>query len=88
MNPLLQAALGSIVRWVLAFVAGWLVQHGIWTQADAETYVAAAALAVVGLLWSLWQKYRTSIVISTALSLPAGSSEEKLAETVSRGGAG
>lgn len=52
MNPVLQAALFSILRWALAIGAGWLVNHHIWSASDAETYVAAAALAILSLAWS------------------------------------
>ena len=53
MNPLLQAALGAILRWGLAFLAGYLVKIGIWTGTEADTYVTAGALAVLALAWSL-----------------------------------
>jgi hypothetical protein len=85
MNPLASAAIGSILRWALTFAAGIFVQHGIWSQNDSERYTAAASMALLTLLWSLWQKYRTHLNILTALRLPAGSSQEKLAETVKRG---
>lgn len=52
MPPLLQEALMSILRFVLALAAGWFVGHGIWTQAAATTYVEGAALAILSLAWS------------------------------------
>lgn len=86
---LLLEALGSIVRFLLAFVAGYLVQHGVWTQAAADTYVTAAATAIamglISLGWSLWQKYRAHIDLLTALSLPAGSSQDQVKERVAAG---
>jgi hypothetical protein len=69
MNPLLGAAIGSILRWALAFGAGWLVQHGIWTQAEAGIYVAGFSLAAVSLGWSLVQKYGARLKLVTALSM-------------------
>jgi hypothetical protein len=86
MNPLLAQALGAIVRWLLAFVSGWLVQRGIWTEADATQYVAAAAIAIVALGWSLWQKYKSRIHFRAALEMPAGTTEAKVAERVKLGG--
>lgn len=86
MNPLLAQALGAIFRLLLAGVAGFLVQHGIWTQADATQYVAAAALALVALAWSLWQKYKSRIHFLTALEMPAGTTETKVVERVKIGG--
>lgn len=88
---LLLEALGSIVRWLLAFGAGYLVSHGVWTQAAADQYItaasAAAAMALVSLGWSLWQKYSTHLKVLTALSMPAGSSVEQLKSRITQKGA-
>lgn len=75
MNPILSAALGSILRWALAAGAGYLVKAGIWTGSDAETYVAAGALGLLGLGWSLWNKYHGRVKFLTALTMPAGTTE-------------
>ena len=75
MNPMAVEALASIVRWVLTFGAGWLVQHGIWTQANAMTYVSAAAIALITLGWSLWQKYKSRLTLLMALSSSRATSE-------------
>ena len=58
MNPLWQAFLGSLVRFALAGVSMWAVQHGIFTESEAGGYVEAAAVAIPVLLWSFWGKYR------------------------------
>ncbi len=81
MSPILQAALGSILRWAFTFGAGWLVERGIWTREDAATYVAAAALAVLALGWSLWQKYRSHLTILAALDSPKGTTLDELKES-------
>lgn len=67
-NPMVVEAIGSILRWLLAMAAGYLVQHGVWTSANAETYVGAAALGLISIGWSLWQKYKSRLVLVTALS--------------------
>ncbi len=85
MNPILQEAIGSLLRWAFAFVAGWLVQHGIWTQSAASTYVAAAALGVVSIGWSLWQKYESRIILLTALTMTAGTTENGVKAQVASG---
>lgn len=85
MNPLLQAALGSVVRWALAAVAGFLVNAGVWKGEDAEKYVAAAAIAVVALGWGLWEKYKSRIKFLTALTLPQGYTENELREHIKSG---
>lgn len=58
MNPLIQAALGSVLRWGLTIAAGWLVNAGVWSSGEATTYVAGAVLGLLALGWSLWEKYR------------------------------
>lgn len=78
MNPILQAALASILRWALAIGAGFLVKAGIWTEGDAANYVAAGALALLALAWSLYHKYKTRSKILTALTMPEGSTEDEL----------
>lgn len=78
MNPVLAAALGSILRWALAFLAGYLVKAGIWTGSEAEAYVAAAVLGLLGLGWSVWQKYKSRIAFLAALNAPAGTPEANL----------
>jgi hypothetical protein len=84
-NPLLQSALGAILRWLFALGAGYLVEHGIWTQSEASTYVAGAALAALSLGWSLWAKYHNRIKFLTALEAPAGSSEADVKATIAAG---
>lgn len=59
MNPILSAAIGSVLRHLLTGWAAVLVAEGIWTQADADKYVAAAALALLGFGWALYQKVKT-----------------------------
>jgi hypothetical protein len=78
MNPMLAAALGAILRWALAFLAGYLVNAGIWKSAEAETYVGAAVLGLLGLGWSVWQKYKSRIKFLAALNAPAGTAEANL----------
>jgi len=78
MNPLLQAALGSVLRWLLAILAGYLVKKGIWTDSEAATYVTAGALGLLSIGWALWDRYKTRVKLLTALSLPEGSTENEL----------
>jgi hypothetical protein len=86
MNPLLVEALASIFRWGLALLAGYLVKAGIWDASAAETYVAAAAIALVNLGWSLWQKYRSRIAFLTALDMRSGSTESDVKAVIAAGG--
>lgn len=78
MNPILSAAVGSILRHFLTMGAAALVTRGIWTPEDSTTYVAAAALALIGLAWAMYQKYAAHSKILDALSAPAGTSLDEL----------
>jgi hypothetical protein len=85
MNPLLAAALGSILRAALAGAAGYLVNQGIWTADAADQYLAAAVLAILTVAWSLWVKYKDRIKFLTALESPAGTTEAKVDATIKTG---
>ena len=86
MNPMVQAALGAIIRWGLTFLAGYLVRYGVWSSGESEAYVAAASIAGATLIWSLWQKYKTRLKFLTALDMPAGTSEKKVDDRIKSGG--
>lgn len=85
MNPILLSALGSILRWLFAIGAGYFVQKGIWTDADAVAYVSAAALGLLSLGWSLYNKYRGRIKFLTALDMPQGATEADVKAKVDAG---
>jgi hypothetical protein len=75
MNPLMSEALKAIFRWLFAICAGFFVSKGIWTDEAASIYVGAAAVGVVSLLWSLWDKYHSRLKLLSALLLEPGSTE-------------
>lgn len=85
MNPIASAALGSILRWLLALGSGWLVTKGIWTEAEATTYITAAALGILSLGWSLWQKYKSRKTVLTALMMPQGKTEDDVTDFIKQG---
>lgn len=85
LNPLVREALGSIFRKGLTVAATYLVTKGIWTGAEAETYVGAAALFLVSLCWGLWQQYAKRLKIVTALAMPQGSSEREVEGVIKAG---
>lgn len=78
MNPLLSSAIGSILRHFLTIGAGYFVAKGIWTAEEATGYVAGLALALIGIGWSLYQKYRAEVKVETALEMPQGTSMQAL----------
>ncbi len=85
MNPMLQEALMSILRWGLTLLAGWFVSHGVWTLSQSASYVAAASVAILTLGWSLWQKYGARVKLLVALS--GGPTTERAVEAHIESGA-
>jgi hypothetical protein len=85
MNPLAVDLILSVLRWALASVGGWLVAHGIWTQAQAESFAIAASLGLLSLGLSLWQTYSKRRKLVTALSLPLGCTERDVEYAIDRG---
>lgn len=88
MNATLAAAIGAILRHFLTLLAGYLVSKGIWTDAEAQTYVMAAVTALIAFGWSLYQKHRAKLFADKARELPAGVSEERVKTEVARDRAG
>lgn len=78
MNPFYVEIAGSISRWGLALLAGYVVKAGVLTQADAEKYIASASLALVALGWSVWQKKKMRTKVVTAISSPEVKTEKQL----------
>lgn len=85
MNPLLAAALGSIIRSVLLMGAGYLVSKGVWTNAEAGTYVTAAASALLAIGWGQWQKYKSRQKLVTAMAAGHPISEQAVEHLIDSG---
>lgn len=84
MNPILQSALGSILRWALMLGAAALVKHGVWTDTEAGRYVEAGVVALLALGWSLWQQYKNRVKFLTAL-MPGPKTEDEVMAHISSG---
>ena len=85
MNPMLQAALGSIIRAVLMAGAVRLVDRGVWTQGDAASYVSAATLAILSLAWSQRVVFQNRVRFLVALMLPHGATENEVTAVIKSG---
>jgi hypothetical protein len=72
MSPLLKAALASLLRHALTGAGSYFVAKGIWSEEAATEYMAALALFLVSVGWSLFQKYATHLLILDALDAPMG----------------
>ncbi len=73
----------AIVRHLLGALASYLVTSGILQSGQAEQFIGAI-LFLFTLVWSLYNKFKMSKKVDTALELPGGSSLEKLDEVLAR----
>lgn len=78
LNPLVREGLASVVRAVLQMLAGWLIANGLWTSSDADKILPGLALAIVSLVWSVYQKARMRNKLVTAMAMPSGVSENQV----------
>ena len=85
MNPLVVESLASVLRHVLTIGAGYLVAHGIWTPEAASSYVAAGAMAIIGMGWALYQKHGARTKLVTALATPAVTTEAAVERKIAAG---
>lgn len=76
---------GVILRSVIMMAAGWLVAHGLLPQGNLEEWVAAVVLVVLGVLWSLYQKYVAQRLLTTALNLPPGATVPEVKAIIADG---
>ncbi len=88
-SELVKNAVGTFVRWLLILAAGVLVKKGIISTEQSDVYVQqalpvviGAAMALVALIWGIWQKKHSNDKIDKALQLQAGTSRESLEKKV------
>jgi len=77
---------GSLTRFALAGVVGWLVNKGVIDGSLGEELLLAAVIGIPTLIWSLWQKYKDRLKFVTALNLPAHSTEDDVKAVIKRDG--
>lgn len=85
MNPLLQSFLSSLFRWVLTGAGAWFVQKGILDETQVTEMIAGAVLALVALLWSLWQKYQSKLELFTVAAMQKGTTLEEARKSIAAG---
>lgn len=85
MNPLLADAVGSVIRFALAGVFGYLVTKGVWTEAQASAFLSAAVVGLLTLGWALWTRYRSRVKFLTAAATPYAVSEHQVEKMISDG---
>lgn len=77
-NIIAQKVLGSVVRHLLTVLGGYLVTKGYVDQAGWDEAAAGAAVFIVSLVWSVYQKHSTEQTIATALDMPRGTTRATL----------
>jgi hypothetical protein len=84
--------IGALTRWALTIVSAYLVAHHVLTAAEGDTLLAhgvnhavLAAPAIIALVWTIAQKYRSRVLLLTALQSPAGTTEARLKDSVDAG---
>ena len=77
-TPLIQKAIGTLVRHGLTILGAWLVENGLTTGDDWMTLSMKASPILVSLVWSLWQKYGSTLLQSVLHDLPAGASANSI----------
>lgn len=77
---------GSLTRFALAGVVGWLITKGVIDDSLGSDLLAAAVVGVPTLIWGFYQKYKDQLKLSKALTLPAGSTRNDLADVMARDG--
>lgn len=86
MNPLIQSAVGSILRAGLMVLATWLTQHGIWSESDAAKYVDGIVVALLSLGWSYRKIIANRVLFLTAL-MPGPKTEAEVIAHIESGNA-
>ncbi len=75
---LFKSVTGSVVRFLLNGLFVWLVAKGVITQDQSSGVLVWLTGAIAVLVWSLIQKLRANVKLSTALGLPAGATIEEV----------
>ena len=76
---------GSILRSVIVAAAGWLTAHGMLPTGTVTDWVEAVLLVLLGVGWSLYEKYTARVALLTALTLRPGATENDLKAKVALG---
>ena len=69
---------GSLTRWALSSVFGYLLAQGALTPSQIDYLVAGIGGLACTLIWSLIQKLRANRRFQVALGLHAGASEDEV----------
>lgn len=90
-SELIKNFVGSAVRWLLVLIGGILVKKGIVSSDAAGTYIQqftpvaiGGAMALVALVWSIWQKRAANKKVDVALTMQAGANRDALERKVAQ----
>ncbi len=86
MNEAVKDMLGTIIRKAMTILGSFMVAHDIWTPDESQRFgawaVAAGALAIGTLPWSLWKDWFKNQLLNTAAATPEKKSVEEIKEMV------
>lgn len=82
MNPLFVDLGGTVVRFLLAGIMGYLVRKGVFTDAQVSSLLSAITVGVLTLGWALYVKYRSRLKFLTAAASPTPLSERQVEQMV------
>jgi hypothetical protein len=82
---LVQQFLSAVVRWVLTGLGAWFVQKGILEGGQATELIAGGTVALVALLWSLWQKFTSKREAFTLAAMKPGATLQEAQASIARG---
>ena len=89
MNPVLTAALWSVIRHLMTLLAGYLVAHGVWAHEDSQRYVpeltAAVVMGLTAVGAAIYNKYKQKRLVNTALAMPSGATVEETRKVIAEG---
>jgi hypothetical protein len=83
----IQEIIGTVVRIVVVFFAGWLTAHGgpQFTNDQVTKFVTEATPIAAVLVWSIWSKYRARQKLLTAQAAGGVVSERTVEKLVGAG---
>lgn len=91
-SQLVKNSVASFVRWLLVLAGGYLVRKGVISSEDSAAYIEHATPVVIGLgmalialLWSLYQKRHANQKVDLALAMPAGTDRAELEKAQDQG---
>jgi hypothetical protein len=92
LNPWYVSALQSLLRAGLMILATWLVEHGVFSAAEAQGYATQAAPVLAGVVvaggtmaWGVYNSHHQRAKLVTATGLGRATTEDEITDLVKVG---